>query len=66
MSTGKSCTDFYYFFQNTQKTAKLHGIVGCVKNTPRGTVQGSCQGIDTKIKIMLVLLNVIYRTRNMD
>ncbi|XP_063428060.1 acylphosphatase-2-like [Mytilus trossulus] len=41
-----------FFRKNTQKTAQSHGIVGWVKNTPQGTVQGSCQGTESKMKIM--------------
>ncbi|CAC5391603.1 acyP [Mytilus coruscus] len=48
-----------FFRKNTRKTAQSLGIVGWVKNTPQGTVQGSCEGTESKMKIMKEWLSKI-------
>ncbi|XP_067862426.1 acylphosphatase-1 [Heptranchias perlo] len=41
-----------FFRKHTQKEAKRLGLVGWVRNTPRGTVEGALQGAEAHVRSM--------------
>ena len=66
----KSDSLYNFFMQFTQETAQKYGLVGWVKNTSDGTVTGTVQGPEDKVKAMYVkwmfhfvvyFINIFYK-----